>query len=304
MAHAKYASLPDLDSAADVYETPDLISDNSTIADTIQDFQSENIETDTLSPSQARERFIHETLDATETDFSGKLKSTATYRTGRFTESRREKISRIKRELEELQTSNETDTEIYQLSDLIAQLQTTTRQKSPSSTSIENISEMDLRLAKLEKCLGVDTSYFSTPVLPLLSTTSAKLSILHSSGLDTIIRQIKTLLHESSKELPQQEKLNALYANLETIEKLEGIVPPILDRLRSLKVIHDESANVIKGLQSVESKSEVITQDIEKWKTTIEKLEGLMNQIVTDVGGNVSVLNCRIADLEERISVL
>ncbi|OLL23856.1 putative dynactin subunit 2 [Neolecta irregularis DAH-3] len=299
MAHAKYASLPDLDFAADVYETPDLISDHSTIAAPIL---SENIETDALSPSQARERFIRESLDATETDFSGKLGTTGTYRTGRLTESRREKISRIKRELEELKNSEEKDEDIYHLSDLIAQLQTTTHQKSLASSAPENISEIDLRLAKLEKCLGIDTNNFATPVLSLLSTTSAKLSLLNSSGLDTMIRQIKTLLHELSKELPEQEKLNALYANLETIEKLEGIVPHILDRLRSLKVIHDESANVVDGLRTVELKSEEITEDIAKWKEAVEKLESLMNQIMTDVGGNVSVLNSRIADLEDRIS--
>ncbi|KAI1496587.1 Dynamitin-domain-containing protein [Biscogniauxia marginata] len=96
----KYADLPDLDSAPDIYETPDLTDDNSTIPTTAGRSQSENefddedddspgISHSRLRIDQARSRFLPANVDARDVDFSdrliGKRKS---YRTS----SRRQRV--------------------------------------------------------------------------------------------------------------------------------------------------------------------------------------------------------------------
>ncbi|KAI1486054.1 Dynamitin-domain-containing protein [Biscogniauxia mediterranea] len=131
----KYADLPDLDSAPDIYETPDLTDDNSTIPTTAGPSHSENefdddddddeslgISYSRLRVDQARSRFMPAQVDAKDVDFSdrliGKRKSyrTSTRRQRVLEDGTREigdlsdeeegeslerKIARLKREIQE-----------------------------------------------------------------------------------------------------------------------------------------------------------------------------------------------------------
>ncbi|KAI0430064.1 Dynamitin-domain-containing protein [Xylaria sp. FL1042] len=132
----KYADLPDLDSAPDIYETPELTDDNSTIPTTVDRSPSDNEfddddDTDTDGPGisrsrlridQARSRFMPSQVDARDVDFSdrvhGKRKSyRASSRRYRIlkdgtaeigdlsdeedSETLEKKIARLKREIQE-----------------------------------------------------------------------------------------------------------------------------------------------------------------------------------------------------------
>ncbi|KAF3762320.1 hypothetical protein M406DRAFT_46523 [Cryphonectria parasitica EP155] len=124
----KYAALPDLDSAPDIYETPELTDDTSTVPSP-SDHEFEDDETDAAGISrsklridQARSRFMPSQVDAKDVDFSdrvnGKRKSyKASSRRQRILqdgteelgdlsdedegESLARKIARLKREIEE-----------------------------------------------------------------------------------------------------------------------------------------------------------------------------------------------------------
>ncbi|KAK7738489.1 hypothetical protein SLS53_006008 [Cytospora paraplurivora] len=128
----KYAALPDLDSAPDIYETPELTDDTSTVPTTLRspsdnEFDDDETEAPGISRSrlridQARSRFMPSLVDAKEADFSdrvnGKRKSyKASSRRHRILENGVEelgdlsdedegeslarKIARLKREIEE-----------------------------------------------------------------------------------------------------------------------------------------------------------------------------------------------------------
>ncbi|GAW20678.1 hypothetical protein ANO14919_101870 [Xylariales sp. No.14919] len=132
----KYADLPDLDSAPDIYETPELTDDNSTIPTTVDRSPSDNgfdddDDNDTDGPGishsrlridQARSRFLPSQVDARDVDFSdrvnGKRKSyRASSRRHRILkdgtaelgdlsddedgETLEKKIARLKREIQE-----------------------------------------------------------------------------------------------------------------------------------------------------------------------------------------------------------
>ncbi|KAL2138702.1 hypothetical protein VTI28DRAFT_6356 [Corynascus sepedonium] len=85
-SHRKYAALPDLDSAPDIYETPELTDDQSTIPPTTVRSPSDNeydddeddatgISRSRLRIDQARSKFMPATVDATDVDFSDRLAS-------------------------------------------------------------------------------------------------------------------------------------------------------------------------------------------------------------------------------------
>ncbi|KAI1131748.1 Dynamitin-domain-containing protein [Nemania abortiva] len=83
----KYADLPDLDSAPDIYETPELTDDNSTIPTTVDrslsddefddddddDTDGPGISRSRLRINQARSRFMPSQLDARDVDFSDRV---------------------------------------------------------------------------------------------------------------------------------------------------------------------------------------------------------------------------------------
>ncbi|KAI3400437.1 hypothetical protein diail_3058 [Diaporthe ilicicola] len=128
----KYAALPDLDSAPDIYETPELTDDTSTVPTTLRSTSDNEFDDDEadgpgisrskLRIDQARSRFMPSLVDAKEVDFSdrvsGKRKSyKASSRRHRILEDGAEelghlsdedegeslarKLARLKREIEE-----------------------------------------------------------------------------------------------------------------------------------------------------------------------------------------------------------
>ncbi|KAI9172029.1 Dynamitin subunit 2 [Paramyrothecium foliicola] len=130
----KYAALPDLDSAPDIYETPELTDDNSTVPPTVARTQSDDefydfeddaqpISHSRLRINEARSRFLPASVDASGVDFSdrvdGKRKSyRASSRRQRILEDGTEefgdlsddddeeslerKLARLRREVEEV----------------------------------------------------------------------------------------------------------------------------------------------------------------------------------------------------------
>ncbi|KAH8891915.1 hypothetical protein GQ53DRAFT_719706 [Thozetella sp. PMI_491] len=133
-SHRKYAALPDLDSAPDIYETPELTDDNSTVPPTTVRSPSDNefddeddvpgISRSRLHVDEARARFMPADVDARDADFSDRLTSKRkSYKTSSRrrrvledgteelgdlsddddddAESLARKISRLKREVEE-----------------------------------------------------------------------------------------------------------------------------------------------------------------------------------------------------------
>lgn len=82
----KYAALPDLDSAPDIYETPELTDDNSTLPTTTVRSPSDNelddedddepgVSRTRLRIDQARSRFMPASVDARDVDFSDRVHS-------------------------------------------------------------------------------------------------------------------------------------------------------------------------------------------------------------------------------------
>ncbi|KAK6842691.1 hypothetical protein PG987_003551 [Apiospora arundinis] len=96
----KYSALPDLDTAPDIYETPELTDDNSTVPTTTgrshsdEEFDDDDDDTDGISRSrlridQARSRFLPARVDARDVDFSDRLNiKRKSYKTS----SRRQKV--------------------------------------------------------------------------------------------------------------------------------------------------------------------------------------------------------------------
>ncbi|UKZ73134.1 hypothetical protein TrVFT333_000775 [Trichoderma virens FT-333] len=206
--------------------------------------------------------------------------------------------------------------------------------------ALAKAADFDRRLLILERSLGISSSSMSEAgegglpraILPTLDSLEKQISTLSqasTANLDTISRRVRALATEQDKlnesrekakalreELgkhagsppadtsEQEAKINALYAILPTIENLTPILPPLLDRLRSLRAIHADAATASQTLDQIEKQQAEIATEVKLWKDGIEKLEETVNNGDKVMKTNVEVMEGWVKDLEQRLEKL
>lgn len=180
----------------------------------------------------------------------------------------------------------------------------------------------------------------SRPILPTLQNLDRDLSALSTTSnvtsLDTLSKRIRQLIQEaerlsdirkatqsadsttaSTNGLPngtaksavqdspdQSYKLNALYSTLPTIQSLSPTLPLVLERLRTLRLIHTAAGNAAATLEEVERRQAEQEAEIKQWREALEKVEkalvageGVMKGNIETVGGWVRELEGRVGKL-------
>ncbi|KAL7942238.1 Dynamitin domain-containing protein [Trichoderma barbatum] len=206
--------------------------------------------------------------------------------------------------------------------------------------ALAKAADFDRRLLILERSLGISSSSMSEAgegglpraILPTLDSLEKQISTLSqasTANLDTISRRVRALATEQDKlnesrekakalreELgkhagsppidtsEQEAKVNALYAILPTIENLTPILPPLLDRLRSLRAIHADAATASQTLDQIEKQQAEIATEVKLWKDGIEKLEETVGNGDKVMKTNVEVMEGWVKDLEQRLEKL
>ncbi|KAI9802199.1 MAG: hypothetical protein M1825_002919 [Sarcosagium campestre] len=97
-------------------------------------------------------------------------------------------------------------------------------------------------------------------------------------------------------------KVTALYGTLPTIENLAPLLPPLLDRLRSLRDIHAGAADASDTLAEVEKRQEEMEKEIQGWRESLEQTEASMRRNEETLKGNVQVVEGWVRDLEARLA--
>lgn len=208
------------------------------------------------------------------------------------------------------------------------------------SHALAKTADFDRRLLMVEKGLGINASSIpeagsdglARAILPTLDSLEKQVSTLSqatTANLDAISRRVRNLASEQQKlneskekaktlreelgksaptppaeESEQDAKVNALYGILPTIESLTPVLPPLLDRLRSLRAIHADAATASETLARIEREQSEMTAELKQWKTGLEKMESTMDKGDETVKGNMQVMEGWVKDLEERMAQL
>ncbi|CCU76124.1 unnamed protein product [Blumeria hordei] len=208
------------------------------------------------------------------------------------------------------------------------------------SHALAKAADFDARLSSLEKTLGTypmdlclgRSGTSSNTILPALEKMQRQIMIISQttpSSLDSISRQIRSLTQEAKKledsrkaakkaqdvlqnpteeplsknhEDPEQTaKINALYGMLPTIERLTPIIPPLLDRLYSLRAIHADAAGTKSTLDRVEMQQIEMAQEIKKWREGLDKMEKAIIERDATIGINMQTVESWIKAIEEKL---
>ena len=96
-------------------------------------------------------------------------------------------------------------------------------------------------------------------------------------------------------------KVKALYRILPTLQKLSPVVPPLLERLHSLRSIHAGASHASADLDKLEAEQEEAAKDISTWRDGLEQVEQRMLETENILKGNVQVVEGWVRALEERV---
>jgi len=208
--------------------------------------------------------------------------------------------------------------------------------------ALAKAADFDRRLVILEQALGVglpampefDSNGLPRAIIPLLETLRKQVSTLSGAStpsLDTISRRVRDLTKEaenlekkrrsakaaqealastgaatpseaSPEDSEQTAKINALYGTIPTIESLTPLLPPLLDRLRSLRMIHADAATAAENLARVEQKQADMAADIQQWREGLEKVEAAMTEGGAAMSKNMDVMAEWVKDLEAKMA--
>jgi nuclear migration protein JNM1 len=183
----------------------------------------------------------------------------------------------------------------------------------------------------------LDSNGLPRAIIPLLEHLHKQVSTLSEASvpsLDSISRRVRALTQEaenlekarrnaktaqealtSAGAAPAAEggisydpehtaKINALYGTLPTIENLSPLLPPLLDRLRSLRMIHADAAMAAETLSTLEKKQAEMAGEIQQWREGLEKVEGAVRGGDATMIKNMDVMANWVKDLEEKMARL
>ncbi|KAI7767811.1 hypothetical protein LZL87_001685 [Fusarium oxysporum] len=208
------------------------------------------------------------------------------------------------------------------------------------SHALAKATDFDRRLLMLERGLGINASLMPEAdanglpraILPTLDSMNKQISTLaeaSTANLDAISRRVRTLAQEQDKlndsrekarslreelgrngssaqseETEQEAKINALYGILPTIENLTPILPPLLDRLRSLRAIHSDAATASETLTRIEKQQAEMATELKQWNEGLVKIEAAIKDGTVSIEKNKQVMEEWVKDLEERMEDL
>ena len=99
-------------------------------------------------------------------------------------------------------------------------------------------------------------------------------------------------------------KLSALHSSLPAIGQLSPLLPPVLERLKALRGVHQDAGATSARLGEVEGREEQMREDIVTWMEKLKEVEGNLREAEQKWGGNVGVVEEWVGSLEKRVEEL
>jgi nuclear migration protein JNM1 len=201
---------------------------------------------------------------------------------------------------------------------------------------LSQAADFDKRISQLENNLGLNGNTMpelsdrpSFPVFSTLQTLEQTLGLLgdaSTNNLEGAIQQIRKLTADAeqlkatredaarsgsvsgdsnSPAYPDQEaKINALYGTLPSIDKLSPILPLVLERLRTLRLVHTSAWQADEVLSELEKRQSKQEEEIKKWERQLVIVEKDMEKATTTMHNNIKVVGDDVKKIEARVEKL
>jgi nuclear migration protein JNM1 len=196
--------------------------------------------------------------------------------------------------------------------------------------------EFDKRMTQLENNLGLngntmpeisdDASFPVFTTLQRLERTMDLIGDASANNLDAALQQIQKLTAEADQlkearieaslvrsgsgdgtspaHSDQEAKINALYGTLPSIDKLSPILPLVLERLRTLRLVHTSAWQADEVLTALEKRQSKQEDEIKRWEKQLVLVEREMGKCTTTMQNNMKVVGDDVKMLEAKLEKL
>jgi len=181
--------------------------------------------------------------------------------------------------------------------------------------------ELDVRIAKLEKAIGKDTlskaaAELNEQDLSLSSAVSLiaqRVSILGSESTEAMSSRLNALVKVADEAAKKKaastgsdggddtkasaeyaDKVDELYATTVAWDGIASSVPELIERLTSLKTLHEDGMEFGKTLAHLQSTQNQIRSALSNDTTVLSTLEKSFKENMTTIEGNFTALNSRV----------
>ena len=197
--------------------------------------------------------------------------------------------------------------------DILSSTLTTSRNISSSTNALPTLDEISARVRSLVSETDKLTLSRKAALQSLVDLQEARLrnteSALYghsrhlSSQSQALAEQSSTQQRTESKLFleEQSSKISALYELLPTIQNLHPLLPTVLDRLRSLQVVHAGASEARSDLEEVEMRQSKMEEELTKWREGLDAVEAAMKEHEQTSKGNVEVVKGMVEGLEGRL---
>ena len=194
---------------------------------------------------------------------------------------------------------------------------------------LDQAKEFDERLAKLEASLGMNGSTMPDlgenapfPVFTTLERIEQMVGLVGDASQGTLeaagaqikkmiadAEQLKEIRSEASQDgespNPEQEaKINALYGTLPSIDKLSPILPMMLERLRTLRLVHTSAWAADDVLTELEKRQGQQEEEIKRWEQSLKEVEEDVKKSEAALQSNMHTVGDWVKKIEERVAKL
>jgi nuclear migration protein JNM1 len=238
-----------------------------------------------------------------------------------------QRFNSIKQSEQEFQDASEKPQQSISIKDTIS--------KQQQEHILNRTAEFEERITFLEQALGLNgptspnaTDLKAKPMLKMLEQADRQISAIshtNPSNLDVVSRKVRQLTQEAERlnELRKQNgsgkadaesaipddgareaKINALYGTIHTIEDVAPTLPLILERLRTLRMIHTSAAVANNTLDEIEKRQAAQEAEIKQWQEALDDLEEKLEEGEEVSTKNLQFVGKRVKDLEARIEKL
>jgi nuclear migration protein JNM1 len=208
--------------------------------------------------------------------------------------------------------------------------------------ALSKAAELDGRLASMEQALGLNGtnmpdqgSHQAKPILPTLDNLDRQVQTVSNSSASIDAAQSKTrqLIKDADRlqkltqaqeerngspdrstngqtqfshtdDSERSSKINALYGTLSTIDSLAPTLPMVLDRLRTLRLLHTSAAAASNTLDELEKRQTNQAAEINQWREALVQVEQNLKAGGGGLTENVKTVGDWVKDLESRMAKL
>jgi nuclear migration protein JNM1 len=215
-----------------------------------------------------------------------------------------------------LPTLSTLTTQLDTLTSLLSPTPNTSSSTISTSNSQLNLDTLSTRLATLTHSASTLTQTRKSALLALQDLHDSRQRLLLSNSRSSSkpgtqtqsqlndISATENALHSNLFLSEQSAKISALYQVLPTITKLQPLLPIVLERLRSLSVIHTGAGEARGELEDLVSRQEEMKREVGRWMEAVEKVEGSIAEMRQGMREDVEGISGVVGGLEERMKAL